>query len=69
MTNIHVKHVLMLCRNYSSQNWIFLQIFKVAQKSGQTPWAIVQGISSKMAPREFSIFIFFPDAYTCCYVA
>ena len=47
----------------------FLQIFKVAQKSGQRPWAIVQGISSKMAPREFSIFIFFLDAYTSCYVA
>ena len=25
----------------------------------------VQGILSKMAPREFSIFIIFSDAYTC----
>ena len=30
---------------------------------------IVQGISSKMARKEFSIFIIFSDAYTCSYVA
>ena len=29
---------------------------------------IVQGISSKMARREFSIFIIFSDTYTCSYV-
>ena len=31
-------------------------------------YIIVQGISSKMAPREFSIFIIFSDTYTCSYV-
>ena len=29
---------------------------------------IVQGISSKMATREISIFIIFSDTYTCPYV-
>ena len=37
----------------------FLRIFKVAQKLGKRPCTIVQGILSKMARREFSIFIFF----------
>ena len=49
----------------------FLQIFKVAQKSGQSPCTIVHGlgqISSKMARRKFCIFIIFPDTYTCPYV-
>ena len=45
----------------------FFMNFKVAQKSGQRPWAIVQGILSKMARREFSIFIIFSDTYTCSY--
>ena len=35
----------------------FLKNFKVAQKSGQRPYTIVQGILSKMARREYSIFI------------
>ena len=39
--------------------------FKVAQKSGPRPWAIVQGVLSKMAPREFFILIIFSDTYTC----
>ena len=43
----------------------FLRIFKAAPKSGQTPCTIVQGHWSKMARREFSIFIIFSDAYTC----
>ena len=57
----------MLCRKFEL---ILIKIgfFKVAQKSGQRPWAIVQGISSKMARREFSIFIIFSDTYTCFYV-
>ena len=47
----------------------FFMNFKVAQKSGHRPWAIiVQDISSKMARREFSIFIIFSDTYTCSYV-
>ena len=46
----------------------FLQIFKVAPKSGQRPCTIVQGISPKMARREFLIFIIFSDTYTCTYV-
>ena len=46
----------------------FFMNFKVAQKLGQRPWAIVQAILSKMARREFSIFIIFSDAYTCSYV-
>ena len=35
----------------------------------KTLYYIVQDISSKMARREFSIFIIFSDAYTCSYVA
>ena len=59
----------MLCRNFEL---ILIKIgffmnFKVAQKSGQRPWAIVQGISSKMARREFSTFIIFSDTYICSY--
>ena len=42
----------------------FFMNFKVAQKSCEKPWAIVQGISSKMARREFSILIIFSDTYT-----
>ena len=38
------------------------QRLKFAQKLVQRPWAIVQGIFSKMARREFSIFIIFSDA-------
>ena len=49
-------------------NWIFLRIFKVAPKSGQTPCTIVQGHWPNMARREFSIFIIFSDANTCTYV-
>ena len=49
----------------SDQNCIFLQFFKVAQKLLQKPCTIVQGILSKMAPREFPIFIIFSDTYTC----
>ena len=47
------------------QNWIFYEFLKVTQKSGPRPCTIVQGISSKMARREFSIFIIFSDTYTC----
>ena len=46
----------------------FLRIFKVAQKSGQRHCTIVHGLSSKMARREFFIFIIFSDRYTCTYV-
>ena len=41
---------------------------KVAQKFNKVHCTIVQGILSKMARKEFSIFIFFSDAYTCSYV-
>ena len=58
----------MLCWNFELIKWIFMNIFKVAQKSGQRPWTIVQGILSKMARRAFSIFIIFSDACTCSYV-
>ena len=56
----------------SSLSWIqsnldFIKIFEVASKSGQRPWAIVQGILAKMAPRDFSIFIIFSDTYACPY--
>ena len=56
-----------------SLNWFrskldFLRIFKVAQKSGQSPCTIVQGILPKMARKEFFIFIPFSSAYTCTYV-
>ena len=51
-----------------AQNWIFLRIFKVAQKSCQRPCTIVGQISPKMTRREFSIFITFSDTYTCTYV-
>ena len=45
---------------------------KVAQKSGFIYYISYNDfgqISSKMTRREFSIFIFFSDAYTCTYVA
>ena len=45
--------------------------FKVAQKLGQrhcTKYMVISQILSKMAMREFSIFIIFSDAYTCSYV-
>ena len=63
-------HVLMLCRKFEliPIKIGFLRIFKVTQKSGQSPCTIVQGrcqISQKMKSREFFIFIFFPDTYTC----
>ena len=44
-------------------------IAKVAQKLGQRPCTIVKGVLSRMAMREFSIFITSSDAYTCTYVA
>ena len=37
----------MMCRNFELipiKFGFFLQIFKVAQKLGQRPWAIVQGL-------------------------
>ena len=40
----------------------------IAQKSGQSPCTIVQGVSSKMTRREFFIFIILSDTYTCTYV-
>ena len=43
-------------------------IFKVASKIWPRPCTIVQGISSKIARREFSIVITFSDTYTCSYV-
>ena len=60
----------MLCRKFELIliRIEFKKIFKVAQKSGQRPCTIVQGILSKMAWREFSIFIIFSDVYTCSYV-
>ena len=47
----------------------FLQIFKVAQKLGQSPCTIVQGHWPKITRREFSIFIIFSGTYTCTCVA
>ena len=60
----------MLCRKFEliPIKIRFLKKLKVAPKVGQRPWAIVQGISSKMARREFPIFIIFSDAYTCSHV-
>ena len=49
----------------------FLRIFKVTQKSGQSPCTIVQYVLPnfiKMTRREFSTFITFSDTYTCTYV-
>ena len=49
---------------------IKIGFLKFAQKSGQRHCTIVHGfgqISSKMARREFFIFIIFSDAYTCSY--
>ena len=46
----------------------FLQIFKVAQKLGQSPYRVIGQISSKMVIRDFSIIITFSDTYTCTYV-
>ena len=64
-------HFLMLLRNFELILITigFFMNFKVAQKLGQRPCTIVQGISSKMTRREFFIFIIFPDAYTFSYVA
>ena len=47
----------------------FLRFFKVTPNSGKSPYSDFDQISPKMKSREFSIFIFFPDAYTCTYVA
>ena len=60
----------MLCRNFELIliKTGFKKIFKVTQKSGQSPCTIVQGILPKIARREFSIFIIFSDTYTCSYV-
>ena len=55
----------------SDHNLIFYKFLKLPPKSGQRPWAIAFAlwqISSKMARREFSIFIIFSDTYTCSYV-
>ena len=49
-------------------NLDFLRIFKVAPKSGQSHCSDFGQISPKMKRREFSIFIIFPDIYTCSYV-
>ena len=62
-----VLDILMLCRKFELIP-IKIEFFKVALKFGQRPCIIVQGISSKMARREFSIFIIFSDTYTCSYV-
>ena len=42
--------------------------YQVAQKLGQIPCTIVQGILTKISKREFSVFIFFSNTYTCFYV-
>ena len=44
----------------------FFMNFKSCSKIG--PKTIVQGILSKIALRELSIFIIFSDTYTCSYV-
>ena len=46
----------------------FFMNFKVAQKFDKRPCTIVQGILSKMAPREFFIFIIFSDTHRCSHV-
>ena len=49
----------------SSQNLIFYEFLKLLKNQAKDP--VLQGISSKMARREFSIFIIFSDSYTCSY--
>ena len=63
----------MLCRKFEliSIKIGFFQIFKVAQKSGQSPCTIVQGHQPNFAKNEkerILHFYIFPDAYTCFYV-
>ena len=47
----------MLCRKFDNQNWMFVCCVEFLRVFGQ--------ISSKMAKREFSIFIIFSDTNTC----
>ena len=66
-------HFLMLLRNFELILITigFFMNFKVAQKSGQRPCTIVQGLWPnfiKNGYKKFSIFIIFPDAYTFSYV-
>ena len=64
----------MLCRKFELipiKIGFFLQIFKVAPKSDQSPCTILQELGpnfGKIGRREFSIFIIFSDTYTCTYV-
>ena len=47
-------HVLMLCRKFELIliKFGFLRIFKIAQKSGQRPCTIVQGLGPNFAKNE-----------------
>ena len=66
-------HVLMLCRKF---DLILIKIgfftnFKVAQKLGQSPCTIVQGLGPNFAKIEIERILHFKnfsDAYTCTYV-
>ena len=62
----------MLCRKFELiliKIGFFYEFLKLLKNRAKDPVLLVQGISSKMNRREFSIFIIFPDAYTFSYVA
>ena len=65
----------MLCRKFELipiKNEFFLQIFKVAQKSGQRPCTIVQGLwpnfikNGYLRILHFNNFFWFIYMYLCC---
>ena len=64
----------MLCRKFELlpiKIGFFLQFFKVAQKSGQSPCTIVQGLWPNFAKNEKERILHFnnfSDTYTCTYV-
>ena len=54
-----------------NSNILISSNFLQSSKSGKSPCTIVHGLGqilSKMKSKEFYIFIFFPDTYTCIYV-
>ena len=67
---VHFKkviHVPKLCR-YFELIRIKIGLFRIPQKFDKVHCTIVHDILSKMARREFFIFIFFSNTYTCTYV-
>ena len=45
-------YVVLKVSAHSDQNWIFLQIFKVAQKSGQSPCTVVHGLGPNFGKND-----------------